>query len=255
MSFIDKAIGFGKKALGFLGGNSIGSQLARTALLGYALNRVVKSANKANQNSQDSGNQITVDPDTEYSVPVLYGTGYVEGKITDAILASNNRDMWVCYTLCEQTGNLIDNTASVISFDEIYIDGLRIGFRDDGYTVSDIWDDSDNTSTQWDGLIEVYPFSGNSDSPTTFTTETAGNTQAAYNIMPNWSSTDTMDDLVFCIIKFRYSSKQDTKLTNIGRTVKVKLSNSMTLPGDCLNDYMTNTRYGAGIPSAEIDVQ
>jgi hypothetical protein len=26
----------------------------------------------------------------------------------------------------------------------------------------------------------------------------------------------------------------------------------MTLPGDCLNDYMRNTRYGAGIPDAEI---
>ena len=55
MSFIDSVIGFGKKAVGFLGGDSIGGTLARTALLGYALNRVVKSANKDNQEQQDQG--------------------------------------------------------------------------------------------------------------------------------------------------------------------------------------------------------
>jgi hypothetical protein len=30
------------------------------------------------------------------------------------------------------------------------------------------------------------------------------------------------------------------------------MKNTMTLPGDVLYDYMTNTRYGAGIPEAEI---
>lgn len=254
MSFIDKVVGFGKQALGFISGDSIGGTLARTALLGYALNRVAKSIAKANQ-PKDMGNQLTVEPDTEYSVPVLYGTGYVEGKITDAILADNNRDMWVCMTLCEVTGNLIDGTASEISFEELYIDGMRIGFRADGYTVSDIWDDSGNNSTQWDGLIEVYPFNNGSANPTGFTTESASNTANAYDLMPNWSSTDTMDELVFCIIKYRYNSTQQAKLTSIGSSVKFKLSNSMTLPGDCLNDYMQNTRYGAGIPAAEIDIQ
>jgi hypothetical protein len=29
----------------------------------------------------------------------------------------------------------------------------------------------------------------------------------------------------------------------------------MTLPGDCVFDYMTNTRYGAGIPKEEIDLR
>lgn len=256
MSFIDKVVGFGKKALGFLGGDSIGSTLARTALLGYALNRVTDSINKANQSAQeDKGTQIAINPDTEYSVPVLYGTGYVEGKITDAILANNNRDMWVCFTLCEKTGNLINGTPSVISFEEIYIDGLRLGFGDDGYSVSTIWDDSGNSSEQWNGLIEVYPFNGGSTSPTSFTTESTGNTSYAYDLMPNWSSSDAMTDLVFCIIKYRYNSTQEAKLTSIGSSIKVKLSNTMTLPGDCLNDYMTNTRYGAGIPAAEIDIQ
>ena len=254
MSFIDNIVGFGKKALGFLGGSSIGSQLARTALLGYALNRVSKSIAKANQ-PEDKGVQIAIDPDPEHSVPVLYGSGYVSGKITDAHMSANNRDMWICVTLVEKTGNLIDGTPSVISFNEIYIDNLRLGFQSDGITVSDIWDDAGGTSTRWNGLIQVYPYNGGSNSPTTFTTESAGNTSAAYDVMPSWSSTDTMNDLVFCIIKFRYNSEKEKRLTSIGRDIKFKLSNSMTQPGDCLNDYMQNTRYGAGIDSAEMNIQ
>lgn len=255
MSFIDSIVGFGKQALGFMSGKSIGSQLARTALLGYALNRVTASANKANQQQQDPGTQIAVDPDTEYSVPVLYGDAYVTGKITDAVLADNGFDMWVCFTLCEQTGDLIDGTPSVISFKEIYVDGLRLGFGDDGKTVSTIWDDSGNNSDQWANLIEVYPFSGSSTDPVNFYTESQGNTSPAYSIMPGWSSTDTMNDLVFCIMKFRYNSERDKQLTSIGREIKFRLSNTMKEPGDCMYDYMTNTRYGAGIPAAEILAQ
>ena len=255
MSFIDSLVGFGKKAFGFATGSSIGGQLARTALLGYALNRVTASANKANaaQAQQDQGTELTVDPDTEFSVPVLYGEAYVTGKVTDAVLAANGFDMWVCFTLCEKTGNKIDGTPSVISFKEIYVDGMRLGFATNGKTVETIWDDSGNNGAQWADLIEVYPFSGGSTSPVSFATEGSGNTSPAYNIMPGWTSSDTMTDLVFCIMKFRYSSLQNKKLTSIGREIKVRLSNTMNQPGDCLNDYMTNTRYGAGIPAAEIE--
>jgi hypothetical protein len=35
--------------------------------------------------------------------------------------------------------------------------------------------------------------------------------------------------------------------------MRFKIQNSMTLPGDCIYDYMTNTRYGAGIDPAEIN--
>jgi len=253
MSFIDSIVGFGKQAFGFLKGNSIGSSLARTALLGYALNRVSKSANKANEAVVDKGTTVTVDPDTQHSVPVLYGEAFVQGKITDAHLEANNTHLWVCFTLCEKTGNLIDGTPSAITFQEIYIDNFRIGFRDNGHTVETIWDDSNNSSTVWDGLIDVYPFNGGSTSPAQFYTETAGNSANAYDLMPNWSSTDTMNDLVFCLIRFKYNKKQ--KLTTIGRDIKFKLSNSMTQPGDVLNDYLTNTRYGAGIPATEINAQ
>jgi|11BtaG_2_1085332.scaffolds.fasta_scaffold03163_4 hypothetical protein len=251
MSFIDKIGSFASSAFNFLKGDGIANNLARTALIGLALNKLQKSTNKDNE-TVDPGTEVTIDPDTQYSVPVLYGSAFIDGKITDAKMDANNTTLWVCYTLCEKTGNLIDGSASAISFNEIYIDNFRLSLNDTGYTVDSIFDDDGNSGTVWANLIEVYPFSGGSTSPVSFTTEAAGNTANAYDLMPHWTSTDTMNDLVFCIVKYKYNKKQ--KLTTIGQNVKFKLTNTMSQPGDVLNDYLQNTRYGAGVPAAEIDL-
>lgn len=254
MSFIDSIASFGKKAIGFLGGDSIGGSLARTALLGYALNRVLKSANKGNDGIKDTGTEITLDPDTQYSVPVLYGSGYVNGKIIDAHLEAGNKNMWLAVVLCEKTGNLINGTPSTIAFNEVYVNNFRLGFNTDGITVKNIYDDDGNSSDVWNGLVKVYPFNNGSTSPTTFTTESGGNLSLnAYDIFPNWTSNHTMDNLVFCLLRFTYNKKQ--KLTTVGDNIRFKLTNSMSKPGDVLNDYLQNTRYGAGVPSGEIDIQ
>lgn len=251
MSFIQKIGGLAKQAFGFLRSDGIGSTLARTALLGYALNRAQKSIAKASQATQpDPGVEVTLNPDPNYRIPVLYGSGFVEGKITDAVLANNNTTMWICYTLCEKTGNLIDGTPSTITFNEIYYNNLRLGFRDDGITSSFIWDDSDASSDVWDGLIQVYPFVGGSENPVSISSESNSNTQNAYDLFPGWTSANQMEDLVFCIVKINYNKFR--KLTNIS-PLKVKLTNTMSQPGDVMYDYMTNTRYGAGIPVEEIN--
>jgi len=254
MSFIDSIVNVGKSALGFMKGNSIASSLARTALLGYALNRVNKSKNKSNKDTAPQGTQLNIDPDTEYSLPVVYGNAFISGKIIDAKLADNNTAMWICLALCEKTGRLISTAPSVISFEEIFFDNFRISFQTDGITSDLIYDDNGNSSSAWRGKIKVYPFNGGSESPTTFTSESGnGNSQNAYNIFPGWTSTDKMNDTVFCILRIQYDSKN--RLTTIGRDIKFKLKNTLTEPGDVLYDYLTNNRYGAGIPAAEINVQ
>ena len=58
-----------------------------------------------------------------------------------------------------------------------------------------------------------------------------------------------MNDTLFAIVKVTYSrDKGVTGMPNMMFTI----TNSMKLPGDVLYDYMTNTRYGAGIDSANI---
>jgi len=72
---------------------------------------------------------------------------------------------------------------------------------------------------------------------------------SANGIMPSWTPEHTMDDLVFAIVRVDYN--RDKNITALG-DVKFKIKNTMSQPGDVIFDYMTNTRYGAGIPAEEI---
>lgn len=249
MSFLSTLGNIAKGVGGFLKSKSIGSSLAKTALLGFALNKVQKSINKESAAQKDQGARVQIAPDTETSIPVVYGQAYVSGKITDAVLADGNKSLWVCFTLCEKTGNTINGSPSSISIDEVYWDGLKLEFKSDGITVDKVYDE-DGNSVDWGDAIKVYPFSGNSTSPVSITGQASGNTSNAYNIFPNWNSTKTMNDLVFVIVKISYNAEK--KITTLGN-VQFKVTNTMTDPGDCLYDYMTNTRYGAGINEQEIN--
>ena len=253
MSFVDKISGAIKGVGGFLKSNSIGANLAKTALLGFALNRVTKSIQKeqAKNELKDQGTTVSVNPDPNNAVPIVYGDAYTSGVITDAHMESNNTTLWACLTLSEMTGNLIDGTASTMQFKEVYYNGFRLDFKADGFTVDTAYDDSGNSTDKFSGLIRVYPFVNGSTNPVNFYTEATGNSSNAYDLIPSWNSTDQMNGLVFAIVRLDYDKRN--RITNIG-DFKFRLSNSCFKPGDVLFDYMTNTRYGAGIPAAEINI-
>jgi hypothetical protein len=58
-----------------------------------------------------------------------------------------------------------------------------------------------------------------------------------------------MNDLIFAVVKVDYNREKN--VTGIGDLL-FHVDNTMKLPGDVLYDYMTNTRYGAGITATEI---
>jgi len=182
---------------------------------------------------------------------VVYGTAFVKGIITDAWLTADKTTMWYCVTICEKTGNtnLGSGAASVLSFEEIYLNESLIAFQSDGITVASITDANGNTSTDPAGLIKIYCFNNGSTSPVVPTGYVNGGLSSAYSLMPNWTVNHTMNSLVFALVKIEYSKEKN--VTSLGE-IEFKIKNTMTQPGDCLYDYMTNTRYGAGIPSAEI---
>ena len=249
MSFIDTLGSIVKGAGRFFTTNSIGASLAKSALLGFALSRVAKSIKKQQEEQKDTGAQIQVNPSTDNSVPVIYGDAYTNGTITDAYMSGDNKTMWVCLTLSEMTGQKIDGTDSAISFQEVYYNGLRLRFQEDGVTVGTAFDDEGNSTNTFSGLIKIYPYSGSSTDPVSFATEIAGNTANAYDVFPTWTSSNAMNDLVFAIVRITYN--KTNKVTSVNN-FRFKISNTMTQPGDVLFDYMNNSRYGAGIPAAEI---
>jgi len=254
MSFIDDIVDVGSSALKWLGGSGIGPQLAKTAITGFALNKLMNSVNKSNEKADTSYSRIQLDPDMENKIPVVYGTAVVSGIVTDAELTNGNLTMYYVVTLCEKTGaiTLGAGAASSFTFKEIYWDDNRLVFDTDGITVTKWIDRDGNEDTTPAGFVKVYCFSGNSETPVVPLGYTNASLTAAYNVMPSWTENHMMRDLVFAIVRIDYN-KEDKDISKIGN-MKFKLNNSMNKPGDCMYDYMTNTRYGAGIPAAEIYV-
>lgn len=241
-----------KTGITWLSGSGIGAQLARTAITGFVLNQVTNSINRDNTPAatQDAGSRVQVNPDPTASVPVVYGKAVTGGIITDAVLTNGNQTMYYCLVLSEKTGvKLSDSVQSEIVFKDIYWNNERLIFNSDGITVSKAVDNTGFENSDPAGLIRVYCFNGGSSSPVVPTNYTNASLSDAMDIFPNWTANHLMTDLVFAIIRMDYSSAKS--VTSIGEWQFV-LENSMTLPGDCLYDYMTNARYGAAIDTAEI---
>jgi hypothetical protein len=253
MSWLDDLIDVGSSVLDFFTGNSIGANIAKTAVTGYALNKVTASINKDNEKPKepDPGVRLQVQPDPEHKIPVVYGTTHIGGIVTDAILTNSNQSMFFCLTICEKTGNtgLGAGAASTFSFKNIYWDDQRLVFDSDGITVAKGVDRDGVDNTTLDGLVKVYCFAGSSSTPVVPFGYTNGSLSPAYSVFPDWTSNHTMNDLVFAIIRVDYNKEKS--VTGLGN-INFEIQNSMTQPGDCIFDYMTNTRYGAGIPAGEI---
>ena len=257
MSWLDDLSEIGSSIFKSPAASNIAMNVAKTAALGLILNQVSKSVNKgnskpdvANTTQPDRFVREQLSPDTNHSIPVIYGTAFTKGIITDAALVNDNKTMWFCVTICEKTGTLLSTGASSsFTFNKIYLNSGEVTFQGDGFTVQSITDADGNVDNKMNGLIEIYCFNNGSNSPVVPEGYTNGGLLFARDLMPNWTANHTMNDLVFALVKVEYSKERN--VTNLG-DIEFKITNTMTLPGDCVNDYMRNTRYGAGIPDAEI---
>lgn len=254
MSFLDSLVNVGKSVWGWATGSSTAASLARTAALGFALNQITSSINKDNAKSDTStknlGVREQVDPDTNNAIPIVYGQAYLGGYVTDAYMTNDNLTMWYCLTICEKTGPLMStNQPSVININEIYWNECRMIFNSDGVTAYSLRDESGNESTDINGLVKVYVYNDGSTNPSRIGIYPNKNNIPAYSLFPNWTLQHTMDNLVFALIRVDYNAGKN--ITGLGN-IEFKVNNTMTEPGDVLYDYMTNTRYGAGINPEEI---
>ena len=265
MSFIDDIIDVGGSILGgainLVKSDGIGGTLARTALLGLAVNKMTKSINKDtastnnanNPERVDPGVRLQVNPDPSHKIPVVYGTAILGGIITDARISADYQTMYYCITLCEKTGNTNLGTGPVSSFtiDQVWINGQVATFSGTNrYQLESTTDSDGNVDYNNSCYVGIYCFDGGSASTNCKAVGGYVDTlYSAYSLMPGWDASWTMNNLVFAIVTVRYNREGDLRGVP---DIKFKISNSMKQPGDCLYDYMTNTRYGAGIPAASI---
>ena len=151
---------FFSTAWSYLTGKSIGASLAKTALLGYASRLLYKSTESTSTGKDeivDKGVRIQLEPSTDNRLPVLYGEAYFGGYITDVQLAADYKKMTYCLTLAELTGNKLSTSgATGYSWQNVYVNGNRVVFKADGFTVDYTVDSSGNQDISLRDLINIY---------------------------------------------------------------------------------------------------
>lgn len=256
MSWIDDILDFASNFWDTVTSSGVVDSILTTALAFWGVSALSDQTNNENSTpaatetvTPDYGVRLQVTPDASHKIPVVYGNAYLGGIITDAQVSNSNKTMTYCITLCEKTGvKMSDSQQSQVTPINVYWNDQRIVFKVDGSTVNYSTDRDGMVDHSLNGLVKIWVYSGNSSSPVAFPNFTVQNT-AAYSRMPGWTANHSMSDLVFAIVEVNYDKEKN--VTGLG-DLTFHLRNSMTQPGDCIYDYMTNTRYGAGIPATEI---
>jgi hypothetical protein len=204
-----------------------------------------------NDATSNPGNPIQLPPSGDNKVPVVYGTGYVGGIITDLSITSNNQRLYYVMTLCEVTNTEPGQTPDTINFGDIYWGGKKCIFDPtDQYKVIGLLDESTGvTDATVAGKLNIYLFRNGSSSGVN-TSQTAIQIMSAGDLVYQWDSTKLMSNVAFAIVEITYS--QTANLLGIQPT-RFQVNNSRYNPGDCIADYLQSTRYGAALLASQID--
>lgn len=193
------------------------------------------------------GPGVQMPPKTDNKLPVVYGTCYMSPMIVDAVMSSDNSTMWYVMALSETTDT------GTFSFDRAWWGDKELIFDGADQTKVIKWiNSSDQENTSVNGNMYVYFYGDGSLNPVN-TSQTAIQIMQDPSIpeMQRWTSNHLMSDTVFAIVKIIYN--KDANTTGLEQ-LKVQLTNSLNNPGDVILDYLKNSRYGCGIPEANINV-
>ena len=193
------------------------------------------------------GGRVPVNPNTENKLPVLYGTAFMAGAVTDAKISDNQTIMWYVFAISEVTDT------GTITYDEVYWNGNKVTF--DGSTAKVTKWTTNGDPPQDDTVVNdhgwIYLFTNGSSSGV----NTGGQTAIQILSDPDiplalrWTATCTMDKVAFAIVKIVFKNPGITNMP----TITAKMTNTLTKPGDVMYDYMTNSRYGCGIDPTAVD--
>ena len=231
------------------------------AIATFAINMVVSAiiarvfiSNQPTNNSTatpNPGSKQTAPPASDNKLPVIYGTAWTGGALTDMSITNDNQTMYYVISLCEVTNTENGGSGDTFSFGDIYWSGKKVIFDSTDTTkVVSLLDTSTSLSdTTVNGKMYMYLYSNGSNNPTN-TTLTAYQVMTASNLTYQWDSTKNMSNCVFAIIKLTYNASAN--ITGLQQT-RFQITNSRKVPGDCFSDYFTSSRYGAAIPTTGID--
>jgi hypothetical protein len=184
----------------------------------------------------NGGTRVQLSPSPSYSVPVVYGHAFQNGIVTDAAITSDNQTMTYVLTLGEKT-------SGTTTLGDIFWNDKKLEFASStSPEVVRTIDEDGTVSTDYANNVEVYIWDD--------TTELRGDGSDPHTLVSHWDSSDRNSGTLFAIVKVTFDP--EAQLTGLG-TITVEMTNSLDNPADVIQDYLTNTVYGCGIPLADID--
>lgn len=234
----------------------------------FLVSKLINKSTSKSRNAQQGG-RVQLPPQTNNKIPVMYGSAYVNGIVTDARLISTdsktNNVMYYCLVLSEMT-----NTGT-IGVDNIYWNDVKLVFESAGGSQHKVLkgvksvngvDDYEDTNFK-DGsknLVEIRVYAGNSESAQQIYPQSdkvnaydywpADTDNKKYWLHSDYGGKHGMQGLIFAIVRVEYNQEKGfTGLPN----VTFKLNSSLKNPADVWLDYMVSKRYGANVDTNEID--
>jgi hypothetical protein len=201
--------------------------------------------------SPNPGNRQQLPPATDNKLPVVYGSAWVGGTIVDLSITEDNQKLYYCLALSEVTNTNQGQTPDTITFGDIYYGGKRVVFdATEQFKVIKLVDESTGIEdTSVAGKINIYLYRNGSNSPTN-SSQSAISLMNSAGLTYTWSNSKLMTSCAFAIIQLTYS--QTANIRGIEQT-RFQVINSRNSAGDCIQDYLINTRYGAALPIEQIN--
>ena len=193
------------------------------------------------------------------NIPVIYGERLTGGtRVFVETSGTDNKYLYMAIVLAEGEINDIEEIRvddKVVTFASSFSDGteVEVSSSDSNFFKAD---PNDSNSSK-ESLIRVQPFYGT-------------DTQSASSLLStlsSWGSNHKLSGLCYLAIRFTWNQDAFAGLPRVQARIqgkKVRTYNSslveqspsyQTNPAWCLLDYLTNTRYGKGLSTDEIDLQ
>jgi hypothetical protein len=170
--------------------------------------------------SPNPGNRQQVAPATDNKLPVVYGSAWLGGIITDLSISENNQELYYVISLCEVT----DNGNDTITFGDVYWGGKKCNFASStSPDVISLTDTSTNeTDTSVNGRMQIYLYRNGSNTPVRGSASAISVMQTS-GLVYTWDNTKLMSNCAFAILHISYN--QDAGLTGMQQT-KFQVNNS-----------------------------
>ena len=244
-------------AIGFAAGTLAFTVVSTIVATGAAMlvSRVLNPTPKggAGGAAASEGTRIQLPPGTQNKLPVLYGRAFANGIIVDAYLSSNNQEMTYVMALTETTN--INGQAYTVN--DVYWNDLRLEFDGDSAVrgkkrVNAAYNEpEDFTNNDFSGHVWLKMWAWNNVAQQTQQIFGGTGQHPSEYIGNGWDVTYNMQGMVFAVLKIKYNpEKQFTGLPNL----TFDISSNITNPAQALLDYMTSSRYGAGISPNDLDI-